>query len=88
LNSTPYITVSYKIYLAYCYSVGLSENEAAEVDQLISRNRAAIYISVRNLPSNVNRKVKRVIVVIALRSLFAKHLPPNCTSVTIKYRLV
>ena len=46
------------LYLAYSYSIGLSENESDLVDQLVSKNLKAIYIFITKFPSNSKRKAK------------------------------
>ena len=44
-------------------STGLSKDEEIAIDIQVCRNRKAVWIFVRNLPSNAKDKTKRVIIV-------------------------
>jgi len=52
--------------LAYSYCTGLSKDEETVIDRQVCRNREAVWVFVRNLPSNAKDKTKRVIIVSVL----------------------
>jgi hypothetical protein len=51
------------------YSSGLSEEDELIIDKLVFENREAVCIFVRNIPSNVKDKTKRLIIVISLATV-------------------
>jgi len=46
--------------LYYSVSLGLTENEIFEIDKKVGENRKVVFEFTRNLPSNGNRKIKRI----------------------------
>ena len=51
------------------YSSGLSEEDKLIIDKSVFENREAVCIFVRNIPSNVKDKTKRLIIVISLATV-------------------
>ena len=64
-------------------SSGLTEDEIIETDRQVAKNREAIWLFVRKLPSNSKRKVKRLRLYLVVMFAISQPLVPCATAVVM-----
>ena len=65
------------------YSRGLSEEDKLIIDKSVFENREAVYLLVRNLPSNSKRKAKRLGLYIVFMFAISQPLVQSAAAVMI-----